>query len=415
LNKPNRHIVVFEHETLRFDRGEPGITRAQFAALEKYHGNGAPFFSLCYNGVKFNEHVGVIQIGNTIIEVLPKADKYDTSDDKWRQLLIGMLQAVGHFDIKATSNSNLRIKPNSILDLYFELFVKEVEYLLHNGLVKQYRKKQGNLAALKGSLQFAKHLQQNLVHKERFYTWHSTYDAAHVLHKILYKTILLLQQINIQAGLHSRIASLLLSFPEMPDMKITAAVFEKIVFTRKTGTYKKAIDIAKLLWLQYHPDVSRGGNDVLALMFDMNALWEKFVYVSLRNHKPAGIHVSAQTPKYFWKPEQGQRSKLIPDIIVKTDAGDTLVLDTKWKNLYGGNPSPDDLRQMYVYHQYFGASKVALVYPGVVENRAKGVYVNPDTGLDGNMECSVITLPVINDIKAWQQQIAKCLIHDRIR
>jgi 5-methylcytosine-specific restriction enzyme subunit McrC len=68
----------------------------------------------------------------------------------------------------------------------------------------------------------------------------------------------------------------------LPNIKTDEAFFEKLVYSRKTEPYKKGIDIAKLLFLNYYPDVNKGKNDVLALMFDMNRLWEKFVFTSLR-------------------------------------------------------------------------------------------------------------------------------------
>jgi len=408
LSKIKENIVVFEHEILRFDRGEKKITKDQFEALERYHGNGVPFYSLVYNGVQFNEHVGVIQVGSTLIEVLPKADKIPHSiaeDKRWRDLLIGMLRAVGSFDIKSTSSSNLKIKPNTILDLYFELFIKEVEYLLHNGLVKKYRKKEGNVTALKGSLQFSKHIQQNLIHQERFYVRHSTYDVEHTLHFILYKTLKLLKQINTNNDLYSRIGILLLHFPEMPDIKVSDATFEKLVYNRKNQHYEKAIEIAKLLLLKYHPDVSKGRNHVLALMFDMNMLWEQFIFVSLKKNKTDFNKVKAQTSKFFWKPENGRRTSMKPDIYIETDKGN-IVLDTKWKNLNGYNPSPDDLRQMYVYHEYFDAKKVALVYPGNPENSKTGTYLKKDGEHDDKI-CSVVLINVEDDIKKWQIEIKK--------
>lgn len=410
MSRTRENIVVFEHEILRFDRGEKKITKEQFEALERYYGNGVPFYSLIYNGVQFNEHVGVIQVGNTLIEVLPKADKTphsETEDKKWRNLLIGMLKAVGSFDIKTTSSSNLKIKPNTILDLYFELFIKEIEYLLHNGLVKKYRKKEGNVTALKGSLQFSKHIQQNLIHQERFYVRHSTYDVEHTLHFILYKAIKLLKQINTNNDLHSRIGVLLLHFPEMPDIKVSDSTFEKLVYNRKNQHYEKAIEIAKLLLLKYHPDVSKGRNHVLALMFDMNMLWEQFVYVSLKKNKTDFNKIKAQTSKFFWKPENGRRTSMKPDVYIETDNGN-IVLDTKWKNLNGYNPSPDDLRQMYVYHEYFDAKKVALVYPGNPENSKVGTYLKK-TGEHDDKICSVVLIKVEKDIKEWQHEIVKII------
>ena len=408
MNKAKEHIIVFEHETLRHDKGEKRITADQLKALQNYYGDGIPFYSLCYNGVKFNEHVGAIQVGNTLIEILPKADKVSASkeeENKWRDILIDMLRAVGSFDIKTPSHSNLKIKPNTILDLYFELFIKEVEYLLHNGLVKQYRKTEGIVTALKGSLQFAKHLQQNLTHQERFYVRHTTYDVEHTLHFILFKTLRLLKQINTNAALQSRIGNLLLNFPEMPDIKISDSIFNQFVFNRKTQSYSKAIEISRLILLQYHPDLSKGRNHVLALMFDMNKLWEQFVFVSLRKNKQPDITITAQTSKYFWQPKNGCRSAIRPDIIIKNRSENCIVLDTKWKNLNGYNPSPDDLRQMYVYHEYYKAKKVGLVYPGSTLIKTMGTYLDPVTGKEVDKECSIFSIPVEANITQWQKSI----------
>jgi 5-methylcytosine-specific restriction enzyme subunit McrC len=410
LIKASEHITVFEHETIRFDKGEKRITRELYEALQLYYGKGVPYFRLCYNGIQFCEYVGVIQVGKTIIEILPKADKnlnLGQDEQKWRDVLIGMLRVIGVFDIHSTSNSHLNIKSNTILDLYFELFLKEVEFLVHSGLVKQYRKKQGNLTALKGSLQFGKHIQYNLVHKENFYVSHNTYDVDHLLHFILYKTTCLIKQINTNISLQSRIGSLLLNFPEMPDVKVTESTFDKLVFNRKTQKYQNAVEIAKLLLLKYHPDISKGQNNVLALMFDMNVLWERFVYVSLRKVIGRENTITSQTTKSFWKSQNGNYSSIRPDIVINCDSEQCVVLDTKWKNLGGTKPSPDDLRQMYVYHEYFKAYKVALVYPSNMFNSIGGVFSRLNDKEAFEKSCSVIGVGVGDNINIWQEEIAK--------
>ncbi|MCR8666232.1 McrC family protein [Aestuariibaculum sp. M13] len=408
MKKQKDHITVFEHESLRVDRGEQRLTHGQLEALQLFYGeNGVPYYSLIHNGVRFNEYVGVIQVGRTVIEVLPKADKSNDAI-KWRNMLITMLNAVGIFDIQAPSSSDLRLRSNSILDLYFELFIKEVEYLLHRGLVKKYRKTEGNRTALKGSIQFPKHLRQNLIHKERFYLKYTTYDKEHNLHAILYKALKLLSYINTNAQLNSRLGALLLDFPEVNDIKITEAVFDKLVYDRKSESYRNAIEIAKLILLNYHPDVHRGTNNVLALMFDMNRLWEQFVYVSLRKHKSNNTTIAAQNTKAFWKPQEGYRSKMKPDIVLNKGKEDCVVLDTKWKNINGYNPSPEDLRQMFVYMKYYGAKKVALVYPGEVSAQKSGLYydhTSADSKDLSSEECSVISISVDKEIKAWQFKI----------
>ncbi|WP_291094783.1 McrC family protein [Empedobacter sp. UBA6745] len=396
-------ITVFEHEK-RFFNLKDEKEKQIHEALERYHGNYTPFFKLLRNGVQFNEHVGIIQIGKTTIEVLPKADK--SGEEKWRDLLIGMIKTVWGFDVKSTGSSSLKLKSNSILELYFELFISEVEYLLHRGLVKRYRKNEGNQTSLKGALQFSKHIAQNLVHKERFYVKYTQYSNEHTIHEILFKTIKLLSHLNSNPLLKGRIGTLALNFPEMKEIKVNESTFDKMVFDRKNQHYKTALEIAKLLLLNYHPDISKGRNDVLALMFDMNSLWEQFILVTLKRKLKTHL-VSAQVTKSFWKPISGYSSKMRPDIILKCKGSqENYVLDTKWKNLNGYNPSPEDLRQMYVYHRFYQAKKVALVYPSDQHFIQKGNYFSSKKHLEmSDKECSIMQIATSTDIKNWQEEI----------
>ncbi|MEY3498400.1 MAG: hypothetical protein RL308_69 [Bacteroidota bacterium] len=407
MAKMNGLIQVFEFETLRIDKGDDRISPTILKALQSFYGEeGVPYYSLIHNGVRFNEYVGVIQVDGAIIEVLPKADRNENKT-YWQQMLISMLQSVGAFDIHAPSSANLQLKVNSILDLYFELFINELQFLMHSGLVKKYRKTEANQNALKGSLNFPKHINKNIVHKERFFVNYTTYDKDHKLHQILDKALKVLNQINTNTRLKSRIGSLMLDFPEVSDIKITESLFDKLFFDRKTISYKGAIDIAKLILLNYHPDLSKGRNDVLALMFDMNLLWEQFVYKSLYRFKSKDEEIHAQHVRDFWKPQSGYKSKMKPDIVLKNKiTGKSIVLDTKWKNLNGYNPSPEDLRQMFVYMKYFDANKVALIYPGTETRISSGKYFDHLTNLLGTEECSILTISVENDIRNWQSNIA---------
>lgn len=407
--KDNReHICVFEHQTIllnqRFDDGVV-FDQSKLDAFVRFYGKGVPYYSLIRNGIQFCEYVGAIQVGTTLISVLPKADKRKKEDAaekrKWNQILIDMLRVVHGFHVTAPSSSQLKIRNNSVLDLYFELFIKETEYLLRRGLVKKYRKTEGNLNTLKGSLQFNKQVSKNLIHKERFYTKHSIYDKEHLLHIILYKTINILKRVNTSSALNGRINALLLNFPETPNQKITESDFDKLTFNRKTIGYKKAIEIARLILLHYHPDLSKGRDDVLALMFDMNALWEQFVLVSLK--KTQDFKVRGQASKYFWKSEGGKRRSIKPDIVVSTNEHN-YVLDTKWKLIHT-KPSIEDIRQMYAYHHYFDAKKVALLYPGN-SHYVNGKFVDIKNQKHlSEMECGLLFIQFNSSVKKWQQQI----------
>ncbi|MBU1172689.1 MAG: McrC family protein [Proteobacteria bacterium] len=396
-------ITVFEHESLKVT--DERLSQSQLESLQAFYGEkGVPYFSLIHKGIKFNSYVGVIQVGQTTIEILPKADGF-SDETHWRDALIGMIKAVGLFKINVPTYSSLKLKPNSILDLYFELFINQVEYLLHTGLVKKYRKVEGNKDSLKGRIKFNTHIPKNIVHKERFYVCHSVYDNHHQLHCILFKAIQLLKRINTNPSLSNRLGTLCLNFPEMPDIKVTESLFSKTHFNKKTEKYRTAIDIAQLLLLNFHPDIKRGQNHVLALMFDMNVLWEKFVYVSLRKHKSPDATIKAQNTKSFWKHENGRRINIRPDIVMDQNTENCVVLDTKWKNLSGSYPSIEDLRQMFVYMKYYDTRRVAVIYPGADYLNVSGCYSKESPTEIGDLNCCLISLPVNPDIKLWQRSI----------
>jgi 5-methylcytosine-specific restriction enzyme subunit McrC len=404
-------ITVFEHQIVRLNEVIDNVIFDEplLQSLQEYHGvQGVPFYSLGNKSVKFCEYVGVIKIGNTTIEVLPKADR-ENDKTRWRNMLIDMVKSVGLFKIHAPTSSTLKIKPNSILELYFELFIQQVEHLLNLGLIKKYRKFDSNCSSLKGNMLFAKHIQLNLVHKERFYTRHTSYDYLHTIHRIIYKTLMLLKSINSNQLLQSRIDRTILNFPEQWDVTVTESSFAQIAYNRKSEPYRDAIEIARLLLLNFHPNLNQGNDYLLALMFDMNLLWERFVFVSIKRHiinDHLDYEVTAQRSKFFWKPKQGNRSAIKPDIVIASEKHDeTIVIDTKWKNLNGYNPSPDDLRQLYVYHEYYNAKKVALVYPGNFEI-VQGTYYKSNQDLS-NKECSLIGIEPIPSISHWKDSIGE--------
>lgn len=406
----NNIIQVYEHQII--DKSK--FSNSTYEGLKKFRGDkdNFNFFELTHNGIKFKNYVGVLQVGKTTIEVLPKIDK-DNEDDKskWQKILIGMLKTVNSFDVKHTENASLNIKHNSILELYFEMFLTEVERLLHLGLIKKYRKTEGNLGALKGKLKFNKHITKNIVHKEKFYVEYTTYDADHTLHRIIYKTILLLKKINNNTKLDSKIGNLLLNFPELKEINVDNSTFEKLKFNRKTESYRNAINISRMLLLHYHPDVSNGRNDVLALMFDMNALWEKFVLKTLRKDL-VDWSIEGQNQKPFWS---GSRdTKLKPDILLTQNGTNNVIIDTKWKQARNEKdlPSNGDLQQLFAYAMYWKCERVALLYPGESIKNVVGnfEFFNKTCNLlfaggTFKYETNQTNADKKNDIKAMQEDI----------
>lgn len=400
-------ISVFEYDKLRV--GEHALfTEPIHKALECfYHNNGQKYFSLIPRGVRFCEFVGVIQVNGIQIEILPKLDRNDTDVNAWRNVLIDMLREVGMFRVSAPSSGMLSLKSNSILELYFELFISEVDYLVRTGLIKQYRRQSGNHSSLKGSLDFPRHLAKNLVHQERFFTRSSIYDPDHLWHQILSQTIDLIRRISQNSDIHNRISSLKLNFPEVSPRLVTVRSFETLNYSRKTEGYRKAMEIARLLLCNYHPDLKTGRNNVLALMFDMNSLWESFVFHSLRKQfvkHSAPYSIKAQLRRSFWS-TGNHHSLLKPDIYIRNTVNNQeFILDTKWKIPTDNKPSSSDLQQLFAYSHYFCSAKNALLYPGQKDNITLGYYQRLPN-MNEQIQCSVILLGLKGKVSAWQESI----------
>lgn len=352
-----KQIQVFEYQKIRYD--ESGAFRKHhFDAMVKFnelHQN--KYFTIIHKGIRFGSYVGVIQIGGLTIEILPKADNNENADKNlWQNVLLNMLKVCKKIQVESISETQLKKRYHSILDVYFELYLNEVERLVKKGLIKKYRKNQSNQNALKGKLLFAQNIQQNLVHKGHFYCEHQVYDKNNLLHQILYKGLLVLKTF-VNDSLKDKLNRLLFEFQDIENVNIQKKHFDKIIIDRKNNDYQKAIDIAKIIILNYSPSLNYGNENLLTLLFDMNALWEEYIFRILQKHKTEEIEVSFQNSDKFW-----ENKRIRPDIVLKTK-DQTFVIDTKWKIIEANNPSDNDLKQMFVYNLHWKAEKTLLLYP----------------------------------------------------
>lgn len=368
-----RLIQVFEHDKLTSrslcNKGEELGDKIIDKLWQYNDSNKNIYFEAIRHGVKFKNYVGVIQIGGTTIEILPKADKLNSNSsnekDIWHKVLLKMLGHCKKIKVNAVSEASLRKKYQSLLDLYFELYLNEVNQLLQKGLIKKYNQNSGNILALKGRLNFAKNIQQNLVRQERFHTTHQVYDYNHLANQILFKALKVLKSISNNTYLIDGVNRLLTSFPEINEIEINKYHFDKITSNRKTEPYNEALKIAKMIILNYSPDIKGGDENMLALLFDMNKLWEEYIYRMLLKVEDASIKVSFQNRDKFWE------NKIIkPDIVItksETLNGEIketkFIIDTKWKIKEYPEPDDDDLKQMYVYNMYWKSEKSMLLYP----------------------------------------------------
>jgi 5-methylcytosine-specific restriction enzyme subunit McrC len=374
----NKTIQIFEHQTLKID-AENKFKSHHFDALKNYgYKTNEKYFSVGHKRIKFSNYVGVIQVKNLTIEILPKADSSDDNEktkSKWHDALISMLQECKLIKLNSISNAKLKTKSASILDLYYDAFLTEAEKIVRHGMIKSYRTVSENLNKIKGKIDFSKHILKNYLHKERFFVEHKIYDTNNKFNQILLKALVILEGLSNNPKYLVRIKKLLLDFENIQEKNITSSWFDNLQYNRNTERYRYAISLAKLIILKYLPNLKGGKEDVLAIMFDMNMLYENYIYRKLKvlqhDSEIPIIRVREQNRKPFWE-TRGIRA----DIVIETES-DQFVIDTKWKILKSHMPSDADLKQMFVYNLHYDSDLSILLYPKTTfETNLKKPYRN---------------------------------------
>lgn len=360
----SRIITVFEHNRLKVGEiyGE-GVRfeEKHFNALVKYNEqHESRFFTVEHRKLKFNQYVGVIAVSGLTIEVLPKADG-EEDEAKWQRALIDMLKVAHGLPLHEAGHARLALRRTSVLEYFLRLYVEEVQRLVHHGLAKRYRQRAGVCNALKGRLDLPRHIRGSIVHKERFHVIHQAYDTDHLLHSVLKKTLAVVEDVTRDPVTMGLAQDMQWAFEHVAHRPINAQTFERLILGRKTKGYTDALQLAKLILLNYAPDVKGGREHILSLLFDMNRLFEVVVLKLLQRaaREQVDILVTGQNSREFWNGKT-----IRPDITISQ--GDRIIqmIDTKWKLPKDDKPADADLKQMYAYNLQFGSASSMLLYPG---------------------------------------------------
>lgn len=402
-------IQVFEYSKLKYSE-HSSFTENHFNSLVRFNEkNQNKYFAIIHKGVQFGSYVGVIQIGGLTIEILPKVDKESNESNEikklWQNILLNMLKVCKHIQVDNVSETNLKKRYNSILDVYFEMYLTEIEHLIQRGLIKKYQRIESNQTALKGKLVFSKNIQHNLVHKERFYCEHQVYDRDHIIHQILYKGLIIIENL-VNPILKDKLHRILHEFSDFKQINVQESTFDKLVLDRKSISYARVLDISKMIILNYSPSIQAGQENMLTLLFDMNKLWEEYIYRLLKKYPSDEVEVYGQDSKKFW-----QSKTIRPDLVLKRNS-EKFIIDTKWKIIKDNDPSDDDLKQMFSYNLYWKSQKSILLYPRTNQSDSEfGDFHFVD--LDAN-QCKLGFVDLISNNEKIKDELIAKAIFDKI-
>lgn len=389
----SNYIQVYEQELLLVDGKR--FLQEHLDCLGQFNDrHGQKYFVRTHKGVRFRQYVGVLQVGSLTIEILPKTNQSVTHAHYWQQCLLEMLQYCEQLPIDSISKAPLGIDKSPLLTIYMDLFVVSIEKLLQVGLQRHYRLETKNSNRWRGQINFAKQIEKNWYQPQKIYSSQQVYNYDSATHQLLIEALRIIQKLGYRKGVRRKASFLLKQFPVIQRTGAIQQLMSSIETPPVHSPYYLAVELAKMLVLRYSPSLRTGEMPLLALLFDMNQLFERFVGIQLRRTIPAGWNIAMQQRRLFW-----QQKQLRPDILIQ-NSHQNYVLDTKWKILSNAQPSSEDLRQMYVYNHQFEAKKSILIYPKVIDlENNKGAYTTP-IYLDGKPEihdCEVIFVSLLDE------------------
>lgn len=398
-------IQVFENQTIRVNepingRLLPSGVWQSLAAFAAQHQE--KYFTVLKNGLRFSHYVGTIQVSNVIIEILPKIDQAEGIN--LQAVLLDMLRECRLLRPHPIASATLQWQKGNLLDEYLSQFLNEVSALLHEGLQRTYLPFAANRNNLRGRLLLNKQLQHNWAHQERFFTASLKHSLDHPFNRMLHAALHLLTQIPIKPALALRIKQLLSQFPAFDPAESLLPDFDKFYFDHRTIRYKNALQTAWFILQQSRPGLRAGSTPVISILFDMNLLFEEFIFRQLRKAAGNTFLVKRQLTQPFWN-----RKFLRPDIVLCFE-NQRIILDTKWKKLSNSSPSTEDLRQLFVYSQYFDAKQSVLVYPqsSTFKNMPPTAF-SPIPGNDQTFYCSLIFVDLIKE-RRLNPELGKTLL-----
>ena len=348
------------------------IGKKDFGDIENFilknSDENAPFLRIASGvGGKFiqaRNYVGVLQTKSGLtIEILPKiADKNDAERSK--AVFIKMLKTLKNFPFKSSNLASLKTQNLPLLEIFISMFLCELEALVKKGIKSDYVALEENLNFLKGKLNINEQIKRNSIHKERFYVGYSEFLSDIKINRIIKTTLKFLYKKSNSSKNQQKIRELLFIFDEVSECEDYKNFFAKLVINRQIRHYEQTLLWCKIFLLNNSFTPHKGDDLALALLFDMNALFESYVGNFIKK-KFSGT-ILQHSEKHLV--EEPKSFKLRPDIFLKGK----FIADTKWKIVSSRDDiSQADLYQLYAYGKKHECDKLHLIYPKIDDIRQK--------------------------------------------
>jgi 5-methylcytosine-specific restriction enzyme subunit McrC len=366
-------IRVLEHAVLsvREGGGPDALTPNQARALTRLE-RELPKNAIRWghHSVRFSQYCGVLNLGADTIEILPKIAGKEGNPDMCQRILLRMLYVSKRVKTPPVGTASINLQKNHLLDIFTLHFCEELFQQLRKGALLRYVSRSDNLPVLRGKLLIEHQLKFNIVHKERLFCEFSELVEDNEFNQYIKCALQIANSATKTRHVKRKTTELLWRFDAVQDRPVSEFKTRPFVSTRDVNRFEYVFQQCDWFIKKLRQDVVTGENQSIALMFDMNRLFEEFLALRLKKSaRRKGYRLKMQQPqKYLLKNLNRPLFKMKPDMVLLDSQNKVVeILDTKWKLLdkdeakYGISQS--DIYQMIAYGTRYNCNRLTLIYP----------------------------------------------------
>ena len=381
MNNKNA-IKLFEYESIPYDNTKLKPFSHILNLIEELNESGIELLSLNRKELRAKQMVGLIQVKELSIEILPKMYIEDASRAKQinnaQRNLLYLLHYCYDIPIYESEIALMQARKSNWFEILTFIFSKKLIDLFKKGAHKQYISVEENLPIFKGKWMIQKHFHINPFQKHRFYVNYDEFSPDVPLNQTLRFVANKLKSQSNDSENRKNLRILDQQMEEVTLLADPASVLNNIIFTRLNENYRPVFNLAKLFIEGNVVETSTGSDGAYAFVFDMNMLFERFIAKFIKENRDAILPEYLKNCSIYIQAVTNQRPlaknldgkgvfPLKPDIIFKEGDSVKLIIDTKYKILNKterkNSVSISDMYQMAAYASRYECSNVILLYP----------------------------------------------------
>jgi len=256
-----------------------------------------------------------------------------------------------------------------LLELLIGLFARRLQEQVRVGLSRAYCRHQNDLSRLRGKMDVTRQFTTLAASPQKLACLYDEFTADTDLNRLLLCAVEFLRRRSVRASTQRLLSEIAAHFTDVQAASVSDVLAGTIAIDRVNRRWETLATLARQLLSQAYQTAHGGERDGIALLFDMNLLFEGYVAAIARKAcSPLGYKVHAQGPQRCLARNEAGTSVFHtrPDLYFERGE-DVVVLDTKWKHIdpkrHNFDVAQPDAYQMFGYTRVYKSRATVLLYP----------------------------------------------------